>query len=257
MYALVTGGSKGIGKEIAMELAARKYPLILVARSRNLLEAVAAEIQQKYGTEVHVLATDLSEPNAASDLAQQCQLKNWPISVLVNNAGYGLSGHLTTQTLADNRNMLQLNVAFLTEMCQEFIPLLKQAGQAYIMNVASTAAYQAMPNLAAYAASKSYVLSLSRALNHELKKDNISVSALCPGGTNTDFANRAGVGPKAVKAGETFNMSAQSVASIAVNGMLNKKPEIIPGFLNKFGVFSAWLLPKFLAEKVAGGIYED
>jgi uncharacterized protein len=257
MYALVTGGSKGIGKEIALQLAAKKYPLILVARSRNLLEEVATEITQKYGTEVQIIATDLSEPNAASDLAQQCRISNWSVSVLINNAGYGLSGKFTSQTLANNRNMLQLNITFLTEMCQEFIPIIKANGPGHILNVASTAAYQAMPNLAAYAASKTYVLSFSRALNFELKDHNINVSCLCPGGTNTDFAERAGVGPEAIKQGKKFNMSPDTVAKIAVEGMLNKKPEIIPGLLNKVGAWGAWLLPKIVSEKVSAKIFES
>jgi short-subunit dehydrogenase len=174
---------------------------------------------------------------------------------LVNNAGYGLSGKMERFSVADNTNMMQLNVLSLAQITQEFIPILESNAPSYILNVASTASYQAIPGLTIYSATKAFVLSFSRGLFHELKPKNISVTALCPGPTDTDFSNRAQVNEKATKTAEKINMTPQEVAKIGLDAMFDKKPEVVAGLLNKIGVFSAWLLPKSILEKVAGSVY--
>ncbi len=256
MYAVITGASKGIGKCIAIELAARKYNLVLVARSESLLLQVKKEIQAKYEVAIEILALDLSETGAASELLAFCETKQLKVSVLINNAGYGLSGKMDKYSLADNTNMVTLNVLALTQITQVFLPILEKNGPSYIMNVASTAAYQAVPNLAIYSATKAFVLQFSRALYHELKPKNISVTALSPGGTNTEFSHRAEISEKALKAGEKVNMSPEAVAKIGVEALFAKKPEVVTGILNKIGAFGAWLMPKSISEKIAGSIYE-
>jgi uncharacterized protein len=256
-YALVTGGSKGIGKAIAEELASRKINIIVVARSEELLEQVAEEIAKKYKVSTQYFAIDLSEKGAAEKVNSWCNSNNFSINILVNNAGYGLSGALEKYTIAQYTAMMQVNMNVLVEMSYLFIDMLKNNTNSYILNIASAAAYQSVPGLNVYAATKSFVLSFSRGLNFELKDTNVFVTVGCPGATDTNFANRANAtGKKAVEMAKKFNMQPQEVAKIIVDGMFNKKIEIVTGLTNKLGVFFAWLLPKKIVEKLAGSIYD-
>ena len=255
-YALITGASKGIGKAIAIELAQKKYDLILVARSGDLLKEVANEIRTKHAVKVETLALDLSEIDSASKLLAFCETNQLNVNILVNNAGYGLSGKLERFSIEENTNMMKLNMVSLVQITQTFIPTLEGNSPSYILNIASSAAYQAIPGLSIYSATKAFVLSFSRALYHELKPKGITVTALSPGPTDTEFADRAKVGEKGLKAAEKTNMTPQEVAKIGVDAMFAHKPEVIAGLLNKIGVAGAWLLPKSLIEKIAGSIYK-
>ena len=151
---------------------------------------------------------------------------------------------------------MRVNMRAPVELTALLIPILLKQPAAYILNVASSAAYQAVPGLAVYAASKAFILSFSRGLSHELRKTNISVTVVSPGGTDSDFALRANVSAKAVKAGEKLNMTAEAVAKQAIIAMFARKTEIITGFVNRLGAFLVWLLPKKLAERTAAAIYE-
>ena len=151
---------------------------------------------------------------------------------------------------------MNVNMYALVSLCHVFIPLLKMHKESFILNIASAAAYQATPGLSVYGATKAFVLSFSRALNTELLNTGISVSCVCPGGTDTDFAVRAQVGEKGLKLADKVNMTPQAVAIISVNKMFCKYPEIIPGAINKMGAFLAWILPKKWIEKGAARIYE-
>ncbi|NCI49976.1 SDR family oxidoreductase [Sediminibacterium roseum] len=255
-YALITGASKGIGKAIAAELAARKNDLLLVARSESLLKETAASLSTRFGIKADYLAVDLSAPDAVSKTMNWLKEKNYEVNMLVNNAGYGLSGDFDTYTAEEHKAMMQVNMTVPVELTSALIPELKKHPRSYILNIASSAAYQSVPGLAVYAASKSFLLSFSRALHFELRKTTISVTAVSPGGTDTDFANRAQVSAKAVKAGQKLNMTPEAVARIAVNAMYNGKTEIITGFVNKLGAAFAWLLPKKLTESTAAGLYK-
>jgi short-subunit dehydrogenase len=255
-YALVTGASKGIGKSIAEELAKNKFNVLLVARSEELLKKNAAEISSTYKVEVGYLALDLSSQTAATDIYKWCAEKNYTISVLVNNAGYGLSGPFERFSVDDNTNMMQLNMITLVQLCQLFLPSLKTQSKAYILNIASSAAYQAVPFLSLYSATKAFVLRFSRGLRQELKKTTVSVTCVCPGSTDTGFASRAQLGDKGLKAAERVNMTPEKVAVIAVKSMLGSKAEVITGFINKAGAFMAWLMPKTLVETTVMKIYE-
>ena len=145
MYALITGASKGIGKQIAVELAKKKFDLLLIARSASQLEEVAKELKSKYDVKVDFLATDLSATKSAETVFQWVNQNKYQIAVLVNNAGYGLAGLYEEVTLEQNRDMMNLNMITLSEMCQVFLPMLKRNSQAYILNIASSTAYQAIP----------------------------------------------------------------------------------------------------------------
>lgn len=254
-YALITGASKGIGKAIATELAARKQDVLLVARSAALLQETAAELAQAYQVKTDCLAIDLSAPGAGEAILAWIKEKEYTVNILVNNAGYGLSGDFDSYTLEDNRAMMQVNMNVPVELTHLLLPMLKQQ-KSYILNIASSAAYQAVPGLSLYAASKSFLLNFSRGLRHELKQSEVSVTVVSPGGTDTDFANRAQVSAKAVKAGEKLNMTPTAVAQQAVRAMYAGKAEIITGFVNKLGAALVWLLPKKLTEATAANLYK-
>ncbi len=254
-YALITGASKGIGKAIAEELAARKINLLLVARSGDLLTTLANELAAKHGIQVDYFATDLAQPGSVEQIMQWLNNKQYRVQVLVNNAGYGLSGHFDTYTVAEHRGMMEVNMMVPVALCRALLPQLKEQPKAYILNIASSAAYQAVPGLSVYAASKAFVLNFSRGLRYELRKSSISVTTVSPGSTDTGFAHRANVGPKALKTAEKVNMTPEAVARLAVNAMFAGKTELITGMINKLGAFFAWLLPKKLVEKASAGIY--
>lgn len=256
-YALITGASKGIGRAIAFELAKRNYDLLLVARSLDLLKGVSEEIQNIYPVLVHVMAVDLSENNAPQKLYDWCTENNYQVLILINNAGAGMSGLFHSSTLENNTKLLYLNVIAPTQLCQLFIPLLSRNPQSYILNIASTASYQAVPYLAVYASSKAYIQRFSRSLSHELSDKGISVTCISPGPTDTDWARTASVPAKALKMATKLNMQPSKVAEIAVRSMFEKKTEIVPGFVNKFGVFLAWLFPKKISERVASRLYQQ
>ena len=255
-YALITGASKGIGKAIATILAQQNTNLLLVARSSDLLKQVAEELAGAYKVKVHYLALDLSSDNAPTLLYDWCTKQNFEVHILVNNAGYGLAGKFEKYTSQQYRDMMTVNMDTPVQLVHKFLPMLKKQSQSYILNIVSTVAYQALPMLTVYSASKVFMLSFSRALQYELRKSNVSVTALSPGATDTDFVTRAEMGPKALKNANKFNMTPDAVAKIAVDSMFKKKIEVITGFTNKLGAFMAWLLPKRFIEGTAAGFYD-
>jgi short-subunit dehydrogenase len=255
-FALITGASKGIGKAIARNLAARGYDLLLVARSEDLLKETASEIAAGSRVDCQWLALDLSKDGSAAEVYAFCKQRALPVSILVNNAGYGLSGPFEKYTAETHVEMLHLNILTLVSLTRLFLPDLKKQSDAYILNIGSSAAYQAIPFLSVYAASKSFVLNFSRGLQGELKGSRVSVTCVCPGPTDTNFVNRANVGEKGQKAAARFNMSPEAVAHIAVDSLFKRKSEVITGGMNKLSAFFAWLLPKSLVEGVARKLYD-
>lgn len=254
-YALITGASRGIGLAIADELARRKFDLLLVARSAPLLQQEAARLAQAHGVQTDFLAIDLAEPGAAQAVFDWSQQKG-SVQMLVNNAGYGLSGPFESHSLADHTDMLAVNTLALVQLCHLFLPGLRQQPRAYILNIGSSAAYQAIPRLSLYAASKSLVLQFSRGLHHELSGTAVSVTCVCPGATDTNFVDRAQIGEKGRKAARQVNMTPAEVARQAVEATLAGKAEVVTGLINKVGKLVAWLLPKGFVEKTAGSIYQ-
>ena len=252
-YALITGSSKGIGKSIAIELAKKKIDVLLIARSSDLLESLAKEITTTYKVKAFCLAIDLSLPDAPAMVKKWCDENNYEVNILVNNAGYGLSGSFENYSLKEYGEMLQININAVISLCHIFLNDFKKLPQAYILNIASTTAYQSVPCFSLYAASKAFIKSFTRSLNYELQKTSISVTCVSPGGTDTNFAIRAAVSNKALKAADKFNMTTEAVAKIAVDAMFAKKTEVITGVINKVGAFLSWLLPQKFVE---GNLYK-
>ena len=255
-FALITGASKGIGKAIALQLAARKKNLLVVARNEAQLQELCAQVSQTYGITAHYLCLDLSGAQAAARVFDWCRQNNYEVDTLVNNAGYGLSGAFDSYSINDHLNMMQLNMNVLIELTYYFLPDFKKQPKAYILNIASSAAYQAVPFLSLYAATKSFVLQFSRGLQLELAKTNVSVTCVSPGATDTAFVDRARIGTKGLELAKKFNMQPDEVAKAAVDAMYKGKTEVIVGFLNKLGAALAWLLPKKTIEKASAKIYK-
>jgi short-subunit dehydrogenase len=254
-YAIITGASKGIGKSIAFELAKRNYNLLLIARSENELLALKKDIEAKYSIAVEVLVKDLSLPGSSLEVKDWINNHSIAVSVLVNNAGYGLWGSFEDIALEKHLNMLQLNINAILELTYFLLPFLKQQKQSYVLNIASTAAYQAVPTMGLYAASKAFVLLFTRALRFELKDTPVSVTCVSPGPVDTGFAERAGLNAFS-KMAQKFNMKPEVLAEAAVQAMFDKKSEVIPGIINKISTYATRFLPKSFIEKTAAGIYK-
>jgi uncharacterized protein len=253
--ALITGASRGIGRAFATELARRGYNLLLVARSAAQLEEVAAEARQQ-GVQAAILTQDLAAPHAAETVAAWAAGQTQELAVLVNNAGYGLWGRFEELSLADQQNMLQLNMHVPVALTHLLLPALRRQPKAYILNVSSTAAYQAVPTLTLYAASKAFLLSFSRGLRYELRESGVSVTCLSPGATTTDFADRAGMSAGLQETANKVSMTPAQVAQAGIAALLAGEAELIPGALNKISSKLTGLVPKSLTEKIAAGIYE-
>ena len=248
--ALITGASTGIGREMA-DLAARDgYDVVLVARSDKVLQAVAADIRQKWNKQVLVLAKDLTQVNAAREIFNAVTEARADVQILVNNAGFGLVGRLWQLEEQQLLDMVQLNVTALTDMTRLFLPSLIQKKYGRIMNVSSTAAFQPGPLMAVYYATKAYVLSFSEAVHNEAQDFGVSVTCLCPGPTLTEFDKRAGVSnTKLFTSGRV--MSARKVAEIGWDGMKRGKPLVITGAKNRLLAFLTRFAPIQLTASMA------
>jgi len=254
-FALITGASGGIGLCIAKELASRKYDLLLVARSEAKLNALQSENQKEFGVSVHLLACDLSLPNVADDVLKWAQ--SFDVEILINNAGFGTWGNLEENNPEELHQLIQLNQVTWVDLCQGFIPVLKKRNaKSYILNIGSTAAYQAVPAMAVYSASKAFVVSFTRALRWELKDTTISVSCFSPGTTTTGFMDRAHMNDALKQKAEKFTMPADVVARIGIKGLFADKAEIIPGFVNWISAKMVSFVPKMLTEKIAYNLYK-
>ncbi|RAJ87894.1 hypothetical protein CLV59_101659 [Chitinophaga dinghuensis] len=255
-YALVTGAAKGIGKAIAAALAEKNYHLLLVDLDGQALEDTATTLAATYRVHVHALHQDLSATDALQKVVQFTTPYHDQLQVVVNNAGYGLNGAFEHIPLPNSFNIIDVNIRAQVGLSHAYIPVLRKFQKAYLLNVVSTTAYQPVPYLNIYAATKAFALSFTRSLRYELRRTGISVSALSPGSTDTDFVNRAGMGTRTRAIADRFNMTSEAVAKIAIRGLFNGKAEIIPGFTNKLNAWLPKFFPKTLVERIAGDIYE-
>ncbi|MFM2048903.1 MAG: hypothetical protein RI955_1451 [Bacteroidota bacterium] len=257
-YALVTGGSSGIGKAICFELAKLNYNLLVVGRNEKNLHELQLKLQDEYKIEVTILKKDLSDLNQTEEIINHIVAHKIQLSVLINNAGYGLWGTFEELSLDAQFKMMTVNINSVMMLTHKLLPILKSQSQSYIMNVSSTTAFQPVPYLSMYAASKSFVDSFTKGLQMELKKHapNVSVTSLLPGTTDTGFIDVGGFNDKIKKMAKKVEMTPEAVAAIAVKGMLNKKYEIIPGAVNWWSAKAVGFMPASLINNISKGIYE-
>ena len=238
---LITGASGGIGRELAYIFAQKKHHLVLVARSKDKLEQIAKECITQYGIEATVFTHDLSDPKSAERLYQDVQQNGISIDVLVNNAGFGQFGSFVKGDFAKTMEMINLNVTTLVALTSLFVKEMVARNQGQILNIASTAAFQPVPNFAVYGATKAFVLNFTEALHYELKDTKISVSALCPGPTSTGFEQAADM--EGSKLFERGVMDAKTVAQIGYKGLQKNKMTIVPGLKNQVLAFASNMTP--------------
>ena len=245
--ALVTGASKGIGFELARLFAHEGAAVILVSRDAEALEEAARRIRAESGAGVTVLPADLSAPRAAEELHSRVDGLGLSVDVLVNNAGVGAWGRFDEIEAEREDRMLSLNVVVLTQLARCFVPGMVARGWGRILNVASTAGFQATPHMAVYGATKAYALTFSEALGEELRPHGVAVTCLAPGTTDTDFFETARMLAKA-----PGMMSPAAVARAGMRGVIRGDSLVVPGLLNKAMVASQRLVPRRLVTSVAG-----
>ena len=245
--ALVTGASAGLGVDFARQLSKRGHRLVLVARRKERLEELARELGN-----ARAVAIDLSRRDAAIKLLADLEANGEIVDVLVNNAGFGLIGRFAELDAKRERQMIDLNVATLTDLCRAVAPGMIKRKSGAILNVASTAAFQPGPKMAVYFATKAFVLSLSEALHEELKPHGVKVSCLCPGPTRTEFGDVAGFGGNGVF--DRVAMESAEVVRIGLQALDKNRAVAIAGYVNKVGALSTRFAPRSVVRKIAGAI---
>jgi short-subunit dehydrogenase len=244
---LITGASAGLGVDFARQLAARGERLVLVARRKDRLVALAAELGN-----ARVVALDLGEAGATARLMADLAAHGERVACLVNNAGFGLAGRFADLDGPRQRQMIDLNCGALVELAHAVLPAMIAAGQGRILNVASTAAFQPGPGMAVYFATKAFVLSFSEALHEESRPHGVTITALCPGPTATEFGEVAGWGGHPLI--DKLSAAAPDVVRAGIAAMDKGGAVAIPGLVNKAGAQGHRLLPRWLLRKVTGSI---
>lgn len=250
--ALVTGASAGLGALFAEALAAEGHALILTARRADRLEALAARLRAGHGVAVETIALDLAAPGAAAALMAEVARRGRTVTLLVNNAGFGLGGAFAAQDADRIDRMIALNCASLTQLCRAVLPGMIAARRGAILNIASTAAFQPGPGMAVYYATKAFVLSLSEALHEEVRGQGVRVTALCPGPTATEFFDAGGSAPDfALRrlAGDPHKVVRDGLAALAANRAVK-----VSGLANAAGAFATRLAPRIVLRRLVAAI---
>lgn len=255
-WAVITGASSGIGLSIAGLLAARSYHLLLVGRNEDRLEALATELSTKNKVKASAFVADLGTEEGIEALVGKINSLGKAIEVLVNNAGIGIWGKFAETDWKRQAQMLTLNNTAVLALTHTVLPFLLENKKGYILNIGSTASFQAVPGMAVYSASKGFVVQFSRGLHEELKGTGVQVTCVNPGATETAFVERAGMqGSSLEKQAEKFNMSPDEVAKIAVNALFAQKNVVTTGFINQLNYVASRVLPKKILEKGAASLY--
>lgn len=246
--ALVTGASSGIGAELARQLARRGLGVTLVARRRDRLDALAAELAGTWGVRAEVVPADLADASSRSALLDAVAGLGLEVDVLVNNAGFSTSGPVQRADPERELAMVRTDVEAVVDLCTRLVPGMAHRGRGAVLNVASTAAFQPLPGQAGYGASKSFVLSYSQALRAELAGSGVTVSVLCPGPVRTEFAETAGFTKEEAESSlpAVMWLPAARVAARAVEGLAQGRGVIIPGIANGVGARFAYAVPRRL-----------
>lgn len=248
--ALITGASSGIGYELAKVHAEKGDNLVLVARSNDKLDELKKELEEKHKVQVYTIGKDLSLQGAAGQVYDELEQQHISIDYLINNAGFGDIGLFAESDWNKLEKMINLNVKALTHFTRLFLPDMINQGSGRIMNVASTAAFQPGPTMAVYFATKAYVLSFSEAVNNEVRDKGITVTALCPGSTESGFQTVAGLEENKLIKGRNLPSSKQ-VAEYGYREMMKGKAVAIHGLKNIILANSVRFIPRSLAVKAA------
>jgi short-subunit dehydrogenase len=250
-YALITGASRGIGEAFARRVAARGQDLILVARSEDKLKALAEELTAQHHVQVRVIAMDLAQHHAAESLFAETERRGLIVDLLINNAGFARVGSFAEIPFDVQASMVRLNVNTLLELTRLYLPAMRQRRRGGVINVASNSAFQPVPYMAVYAATKAFVLHFSEAVAEEVAADGVTVMALCPGATATDFWHLAGKWEDRL----SFMATPDRVVTAALRAFDHHKSSFVPGFLTKIVAFAASRLgPRRLVARIAGWV---
>ena len=253
--ALITGASSGIGEALAHRFALAGHDLVLVARSADTLKSLAEALTAAHGIQAWVAPADLAQPGAAATLAAAMKRARRPIDVLVNCAGVLEFGPFVTLPAARQQQMIDLNISGLTAMLAQFVPAMVARGRGRVLNVASVAAFQPVPALATYAATKAYVLSLTESLSEELKGTGVTITALCPGITATHMLAQASETSAVLgKLPKLLVGSAEDVADEGFDACMKGETIRVPGVLNRATVVAGRATPKWLLRRVSGAL---
>ena len=249
---LVTGASSGIGRELAKAFAADGSRLVLVARKRQALQQLADELRQAHKSQSEVLTADLAQPSTPARIFEHLQTNGTRVDVLINNAGFGAHGEFVKLPLERQLEMIQVNVTSLTHLTRLMLPSMLERRRGGVLNVASTAGFQPGPGMAVYYATKAFVLSLSEAIAEEVRGSGVTVSALCPGPTATNF--NAAAGARFSRGFMRSAMSAEAVARMGHRAFRNGSSVAITGFRNKLLAFSTRLAPRAVVRRIVKGL---
>jgi hypothetical protein len=251
--ALITGASAGIGAELAREFARNGHRLTLVARRKDQLAALAAELDREYHVDVKVIVQDLAKASGPATVAKAVHAEGEDVGILVNNAGVIDVGAFARSPTDKIVNLVNLNVRAVTELTSLFLPGMVERGFGRILNVASLAAFQAVPSMAAYAASKAFVLALTEALSEELKGSGVSATALCPGITHTHMVEEIQAGSSvAANIPKQLISDPADVAAEAYAALMAGQAVLVPGLPNQITAAWAQVTPHWLTRYIAG-----
>lgn len=251
-FALITGASSGIGAYFARALAARGWDLVLVARSKDKLAALKAEIAAQHSLRIEVIEQDLSMPGTAERLAALLKAGRIVVDLLVNNAGFGAHGEFWKLPLARQSEMLQLNIVTPTELTHLLLPAMVARGGGSIINISSTAGFQPIPYTSVYAATKAYVTSFSMGLAEEVRGYGVKLLALCPGGTATNFFDASQYGMRDFPGGL---QSPEEVVEAGLRALDRGRSLAIARFINRLMIFAQRLAPRRLVARQAGKMF--
>jgi short-subunit dehydrogenase len=251
--ALITGASAGIGAELAREFARHGHPLTLVARRREALAELAAEITHEHGVDVKVVAQDLAKPGGPAAVVKAAEAGGEVIDILVNNAGIVDTGPFIEASTDKLLGLIDLNVRAMTEMTSRLLPGMVERGRGRVLNVSSLSAFQPVPTMGTYAASKVFVLSLTEALSEELRGTGVKVTALCPGFTQTDMIDEIQSASSAVsRLPKQLLSKPTDVAKLGYRALMSGQTVAVPGLPNQIGAAWAQVTPRWLTRYVAG-----
>lgn len=255
--ALITGASRGIGKELARCFAREGDDVVLVARSEDDLEALREELEAEHGIEAHVMPRDLTDESAREELVDEMERRGLSVRTLVNNAGFGEYAAYAETSWSRLSDMIELNITAVSHLTHLFLPSMLERENGAILNVASTAAFQPGPYMAVYYASKAYVLYLSEALSYELEDRGVTVSCLCPGPTKTGFQEEASMDDSGVLDEMPIWYRAQDVAEYGYRALEDGEPVAVHGWFNYFLVTLVRFLPRSTIRGLVGSRQEQ